>query len=371
MSDYKSIENELLAIKASLLDPRLRRAVNIPATHARLEELDRILTLEYKHYENRTAIGSAVTVGLSLADLIGVFMGLPAWAQYALAGLAILAALATGYFILTSKDPKGNLLKLIELIREIIDILGGLPVPEPVKQPVAAFMAVPASGKAPLTVKFANQSQNAEGYRWSFGDGLSDGSINPEHVFVLPGTFTVALTAYNSAGSSVATQTVIVSKDDPTPEPVSDLPPGVEIVKLGSVEIARLGGEARSKLAELKAGGNGWPGFTEAIMDSTDPNLDVLPNYPFMYWLTGYGNDGWYLSAQGYYYMKNPVYAKNQTHVIVHQKWLDGMAGIEIGRDCIPFSEVKALEKRSGHWVAIVNHDGYDQPILLAQKRDA
>ena len=45
-------------------------------------------------------------------------------------------------------------------------------------------------------------------YQWTMGDGVTSTLENPTHTYALPGVYTVALTATNIAGSSVATDSV-------------------------------------------------------------------------------------------------------------------------------------------------------------------
>lgn len=57
----------------------------------------------------------------------------------------------------------------------------------------AAFSHTPDSGCLPLKVYFTNTSQPAGRYRWDFGDGVSDTSNNPEHLFTAPGWYRITL----------------------------------------------------------------------------------------------------------------------------------------------------------------------------------
>ena len=67
--------------------------------------------------------------------------------------------------------------------------------------PVAAFSAVPTTGKEPLNVTFTDLSTNDPGsWNWKFGDGSTSTEENPVHTFA-SGTFTVSLVAGNSGGS--------------------------------------------------------------------------------------------------------------------------------------------------------------------------
>ncbi len=56
------------------------------------------------------------------------------------------------------------------------------------------------TGDAPFNVTFTGTSSGATGWTWDFGDGnyaLDNGKQNPSHVFELPGSYTVRLTAMN------------------------------------------------------------------------------------------------------------------------------------------------------------------------------
>jgi PKD repeat protein len=76
--------------------------------------------------------------------------------------------------------------------------------------PVAAFSADTTSGAAPLTVVFTDASTNAPAsWLWDFGDGSSTNATmqNPVHTYAAAGTYTVTLTATNTAGSDSETIT--------------------------------------------------------------------------------------------------------------------------------------------------------------------
>jgi PKD repeat protein len=94
--------------------------------------------------------------------------------------------------------------------------------------PVADFVGSPASGNAPLTVDFTDQSTGATSWSWDFGDGVGTSSEqNPSYTYNNQGTYTVTLIAYNSCGSD--TQTRVDYIDVTQPEftkayPLSDIP---------------------------------------------------------------------------------------------------------------------------------------------------
>jgi PKD repeat protein len=81
--------------------------------------------------------------------------------------------------------------------------------------PTAGFTASANNGCAPLTVQFTNTSSpNATSYDWQFPSGTPSTSTaqNPPSVeYAVPGTYIVTLTVSNAAGSSTATQTIVVN----------------------------------------------------------------------------------------------------------------------------------------------------------------
>jgi PKD repeat protein len=77
--------------------------------------------------------------------------------------------------------------------------------------PVASFTATPSSGPAPLPVTFTDTSTGAPtSYSWTFGDGTTSAEKNPAHTYTAAGTYTVRLTATNSAGSTSSSATITV-----------------------------------------------------------------------------------------------------------------------------------------------------------------
>ncbi len=94
----------------------------------------------------------------------------------------------------------------------------------PVAAPIVAFSANPTSGDVPLTVNFSNQSTGESlSFAWDFGDGQTSTEVNPTHIYNAAGSYTVKLTASNSAGSQTAQAVVTVSL--PAPTSTSTVPP--------------------------------------------------------------------------------------------------------------------------------------------------
>ncbi|MDD4454666.1 MAG: PKD domain-containing protein, partial [Candidatus Methanomethylophilaceae archaeon] len=76
----------------------------------------------------------------------------------------------------------------------------------------AGFTADPTSGNSPLSVTFTDRSTGAPtAWLWEFGDGTTSTEQNPTHTYTAAGTdtttYTVNLTATNSAGSNTTSRT--------------------------------------------------------------------------------------------------------------------------------------------------------------------
>ena len=61
--------------------------------------------------------------------------------------------------------------------------------------PKPAFTFEKESESVPAKVKFINQSEEAESYEWSFGDGDTSHMDSPQHRYLLSGRYKVTLTA--------------------------------------------------------------------------------------------------------------------------------------------------------------------------------
>ncbi|MGB9939422.1 PKD domain-containing protein [Methanosarcina sp.] len=65
---------------------------------------------------------------------------------------------------------------------------------QPVVPPIANFSSNVSEGYAPLSVHFADLSENATEWNWDFGDGISSSEQNPEYTYSLAGNYTVLQT---------------------------------------------------------------------------------------------------------------------------------------------------------------------------------
>ena len=97
--------------------------------------------------------------------------------------------------------------------------------------PVAAFLASPTSGSAPLSVAFTDTSTNSPtSWAWDVdGNGTIDSTAqHPTFVYPDPGTYTVTLTATNAIGSDDETKTGLhhgLADADRHPDPDADRHP--------------------------------------------------------------------------------------------------------------------------------------------------
>ncbi|MDY9926298.1 PKD domain-containing protein [Methanosarcina sp.] len=85
-----------------------------------------------------------------------------------------------------------------------------IPVP-----PVADFSASPVTGKAPLTVTFADKSTGSPtSWSWNFGDKSTSINQNPVYTYSKAGKYTVSLTVKNAVGGDTKkiTNYIVVTK---------------------------------------------------------------------------------------------------------------------------------------------------------------
>ena len=144
---------------------------------------------------------------------------------------------------------------------------------QPPTPPVAAFSGSPISGSAPLTVSYTDRSTGAPtSWSWSFGDGTTSTAQNPTHTYSAPGTYSVSLTATNSAGSDTKTTAGYVTVSPAAPPgsyPTvvkNDLPAGYW--RLGEQSGSTAADSAGNNVATIKGGVT--LGIGGAIVD---PNL--------------------------------------------------------------------------------------------------
>ena len=138
--------------------------------------------------------------------------------------------------------------------------------------PIAAFGADVTAGCAPLTVSFANQSSNnSDSFSWSFpgGNPATSSEANPVVTYDTPGTYAVMLTATNSEGADVSSQSAYIT--------VLDVPSGSIDVSAGglTVDFSADSDDADNYAWDF---GNGTA--------STEPNATVTYDTPGTYTVT-------------------------------------------------------------------------------------
>ena len=87
-----------------------------------------------------------------------------------------------------------------------------LPTPEEHVLPFANFISNTTRGYVPLSVKFTDQSKNATGWKWDFGDGNNSTEQNTTHRYSTVGNYYVNLTVTNANGTDSTFATIIVLK---------------------------------------------------------------------------------------------------------------------------------------------------------------
>jgi PKD repeat protein len=69
-----------------------------------------------------------------------------------------------------------------------------------VNTPHADFMSPTVAGCSPTNITFVNQSNDASSFLWDFGDNSTSVTTNPDHIYSIPGVYTISLIATNAAG---------------------------------------------------------------------------------------------------------------------------------------------------------------------------
>jgi PGF-pre-PGF domain-containing protein len=92
--------------------------------------------------------------------------------------------------------------------------------------PIADFNSDPTSGYAPLTVQFTDLSQNATGWNWDFGDGVTSTEQSPTHIYYAEGTYNANLTVSNVHGTVNKTAIINVQSQSSSDGGSSDVSDG-------------------------------------------------------------------------------------------------------------------------------------------------
>ncbi|MFV0265729.1 MAG: PKD domain-containing protein [Draconibacterium sp.] len=89
----------------------------------------------------------------------------------------------------------------------------------PLQLPTPEFSADKTEATDGQVIQFSDQSENALGWKWDFGDG-SENSFeqNPGHSYVYGGKYTITLTVWNNDGENLLTKENYISIDGPEKE---------------------------------------------------------------------------------------------------------------------------------------------------------
>jgi PKD repeat protein len=146
--------------------------------------------------------------------------------------------------------------------------------------PVANFTWSPSVPKAGGSVQFTDMSTGSPASRsWSFGDGGSSSATNPQHNYSTAGTYTVSLTANNSAGSDSVSKQVVVTALQVTINSFTAIPSTIDLG--GSLTLSWSTTNASSVLIDHGVGDQ-----------PTSGSVSVRPTATTTYTVTATGADG-------------------------------------------------------------------------------
>ena len=104
------------------------------------------------------------------------------------------------------------------------------------RPPQVAATATPTSGMAPLAVAFQANATDPDGdaltYAWSFGDGGTATTPNPQHVFEDPDPYTVTLRVTDARGASTTASLAVVALSNRPPIVAAGAQPATGIAPL-------------------------------------------------------------------------------------------------------------------------------------------
>ena len=68
------------------------------------------------------------------------------------------------------------------------------------QKPTADFLSPTIAGCSPTQISFLNTSSDANDFEWNFGDGGTSTNINPNHIYNIPGYYTITLITKSDVG---------------------------------------------------------------------------------------------------------------------------------------------------------------------------
>lgn len=82
------------------------------------------------------------------------------------------------------------------------------------KEPTACFTASESTVEEGTSISFKNCSEDGEEYQWTFGDGGSSSTENPNYTYTNSGIYTVELKASNGSKDNSTSKTITVEEKD-------------------------------------------------------------------------------------------------------------------------------------------------------------
>lgn len=97
---------------------------------------------------------------------------------------------------------------------KFLTLIGFIALTAACNRPISKFTASPTEVPAPAEIQFHNESEKANFYKWTFGDGDSSFLENPTHTYYKPGEYEVTLQAINEKKSRIQTQTIMITSPE-------------------------------------------------------------------------------------------------------------------------------------------------------------
>src|SRR5665647_1538997 len=143
---------------------------------------------------------------------------------------------------------------------------------------VTDFLAFPSTGIAPLIVKLTDKSTGSPtSWSWNFGDGANSTQENPKHTYSKVGSYSVSLTATNSAGNNTTTKSnyiKVVALVDPVSNLSSNVTPGQTTLPVADFNANATSGYAPLSIlftdTSQNAEARDWDFNNDGIADSSD-----------------------------------------------------------------------------------------------------
>ena len=79
-------------------------------------------------------------------------------------------------------------------------------------KPVADFAYSAEKQVAPASIKFENNSKEAESYFWDFGDGTTSTDASPNHTFTASGNYNVQLKAFKGKKETISEKKILIEQ---------------------------------------------------------------------------------------------------------------------------------------------------------------